>query len=455
MQRTQKMAPAKTKANLIIPEKDLQHVVPGAYLIRAGSLTVDQVRDELKSSGMIFVRRFLAHAEHSDYLALFDPKVLAKCAEVETGNSETSLIDEKREDAAFVRTAPRGETPEGSWAALAVAAAAAPHTSRIVPAVVVAEHEKKVKDESLTSREKAIIEADSAAAGDLFRSEPTVGDCEETCDLASAVTCKKKIRPGRSTRQMLKALLAESEQADPEIRPAVPTPVVRSIPGPAIITVPQRLEVPEIVVQIPSEELLLQPPPSQPSVPIEKKLPLGASLIVIGSETLFEFRLRPFRVGTTMESDQGSNHGPSSGLVIVPHLTVYLEPRQAPGRSVAGDQKSASDSVTLAHVEKCHTWVKRVINAMAVSGALPDPRSCRVMPTHSDASRLARANVVSLQCRFRPDVEMSIRNAVYAVLRSAVWGHSLVEDGATHSPDSYLVRCWWRQVPASAVRADI
>ncbi len=355
-------------------EQHLQYVVPGTYLLRAGSLSVNDVRNELKAAGLVLCRRFLAHTARSDYLVLFDKKVLV-------GHFKP---DEP------------SEAPEGSWAArtkkvVESSTSAAPTGTTVTTVEVVAEIPKPVK----------VVE--NSVESNLFQStEPG-----------------RKIRPGRRARQMLKDLRASVAADTPEV----------------------------IAPVIPKIERVVITPQTTPT-----EVPVGMNILVQGSgPSRPTFRLRPFRVGNTM---QQSVEGEGSGnLITVPHLTVYYPPRPGYTPPTQGVHRRSVDTLTLAHLDRCSGWIRQVLAGLVTCGILPDVAACRVMNSHMDASRLSRGNLVSLQCRFRENVPIEVRNAVYAVLRSSVWFQSLAIDRQPTSSDegeTYLVRCWWRQIAPSA-----
>lgn len=155
------------------PAVVLPYVVPGAYLIRAGSLTIEQMTAELTPVGMLYIRRFLPYNPQSDFLTLFDPKVLAA----------HSRRIEKSVPTAHL---PSRETAVGSWAAkVNTPASSAP------PAVIV-------------------VAATSPFDG---RQEPTTG-CEDVIQASTG----KKMRPGRHARQMLKTLKEACEPPPPPVK---------------------------------------------------------------------------------------------------------------------------------------------------------------------------------------------------------------------------------------------
>lgn len=325
-------------------QEELPYVVPGAYLIRPGPLTLVQVREELESAGLLFIRRFIVGAPRSDYLALFDPKILAQHAREEKAALSTPSIT------------------TGVWVKR-VQAEAAPLTVT-VPIVTVAARVANLEPE-LTAT-------------------------------------SKKVRPGRRAREMLKALKTDAEPLMTTVAAVAPPPALQATPS--------------------------APEPSPQPQPKTVDLTADAGILVDGTKGTV-FQLRPFRVKNNFVPDRG----------FVPHLSINLAP--LPGRP--------TDVAALAHVDKCHQWIKAVLQKMIVCGMLPDARACRVLCAQTDASRLARENLRSLQCRFQPETPMLVRNAVYAVLRTAVWFSSQIDD-TEDSADSYIVRCWWRPLSQSA-----
>lgn len=348
----------------------LPHVVPGAYLVRAGSLSVDELRAALAPFGLLFVRRFLAHAVRSDYLTLFDPKILVNHCQVES---------------TVVRARTPGITPPGSWAAL-------------------------TQKETTVKLPVVVVEARSGNA-----------PCPPVSDGS------KKARPGRRVRQMIKALkkaTAPPTEETPVLPPPSPSEAEAEIP--------------------PSPKEVKAPPPSPTEAPraaetAPKSIPLGATLLLRAGELTFQ--LRPFRVSDQMEADRVPLGG-QTNLITVPHLTIYHPPRPEVTTTVG----RAFDTRVLEHVWRCHAWMKRVLSSLVTCGILQDESECSVQLAQMDASRLARPNLVALQCRFSDSVSQAVRNSVFAILRSSIWFSSLADDA--HSAGTpYLVRCWWRQVP--------
>lgn len=305
-----------TQASAVPPLQS--YSVPGVYLVRCG----EEVRNELRYAGLLLARRFLAHALNSDYLLVFNPKILALHCKIE----------------------------EGSWA------------SRVKSQAVITP--------SLAQEVVAVL---------------------PSAPPPSSPVHVKKSRPGRRTRQMLKALITASaattsSQAPVTVQPA-PVPVV--------------------------------------------DIPSGANLSIRGSgPSRPMFFLRPFHVDDVIHSDLDN---------VEPHLTIFLPP----GPSVRVHQNRESDAKALAHVDACHDWIRQVIACLETCGLLP-PGSCRVLLAVADLSRLSRPNLISLQCRFRDDLPICVRNATHAILRSSVWFKSLLQDDSSE-PQSYLVRCWWKQ----------
>jgi hypothetical protein len=284
------------------------------------------------------------------------------------------------------------ETPAGSWAELVQKTQAEPVTPvQPTPAEVV-----------VAEREKAEIPVEASAP---------------------EVALGKKTRPGRHARKMLKALV----EASTEVAPA-----------PESETTAEAVAVPPVKMIVPP------PKPVKPT-----SIPLGSNLLLRGSGPSHPlFRLRPFRVTDVMDVDESRS---SPGLVPTPHLVVYHPPRPGFVPSAPGVRNKANDTKALAHVEKCHKWITEVIKNLVTCGLLPSASVCRVSVAQADASRLSRANLTAMQCRFSDDTPMPVRNAVYAILRSTTWFHSLAKDTLpVEGEELYLVRCWWRQVPTSA-----
>lgn len=344
---------------MAVEQQHLSYAVPGVYLIRAGDLSLDELRKELTGSGLLFCRRFLARAARSDYLAVFDPAILAekfRLAETVTPvNSWAGRIKKEPED-----ILPKSKT------------------------VVVTALEKKVKLDVSESKN---------------------------------VPALKKSRPGKRARQMLKALIASTAELQPV--PEKPQPVVENVK----------------IEESPPQILIT---PSQ-ATDAKKDIPQGADLLVTGAgETHPVLRLRPFRVSADMEANPEV-----PGMMTIPHLTIYHPPR-------SDSIRKNSDSRALEYVDKCHSWIKNVLKTLRVCGTLPADSACQVTLAEADTSRLSRGNLLSMQCRFQDGVSMSTRNAVYAVLRSSVWFQGLASDISSDT-QQYLVRCWWRQVPVTAV----
>lgn len=223
----------------------------------------------------------------------------------------------------------------------------------------------------------------------------------------------KKNRPGKRARQMLKALIASTTELPPV--PEKPQPMVENV---------KIEESPPVILITPSQG---------------SDIPQGVDLLVTGSgETHPVLRLRPFRVSADMEANPEV-----PGMMTIPHLTIYHPPR-------SDSIRKNSDSRALEYVDKCHSWIKNVLKTLRVCGALPADSACQVTLAEADTSRLSRGNLLSMQCRFQDGVSMSTRNAVYAVLRSSVWFQGLASDISSDT-QQYLVRCWWRQVPVTAV----
>lgn len=314
-----------------------QFAVPGAYLLRPNDASIQVVYNELRHAGILFIRKFLAHATRSDYLVLFDREVLRLHAQVEEDPNET---------------------PVGSWAALVKKAVKEPEPQaiQVLPEPTVVEAKKpKARIVPLSSRDPVNL---------------------------------KKMRPGRHARQMLKALQEASTDITPE-------------------------EVPS-----PPKEIKEEP---------KKEIPENACITLRGSgPTHPVFRLRPFMVSQTLNIDEIPE-------TTVPHLLVYHPPRE-------------KDVKPLAHVEKCQGWIKKVLGILVTIGLLPSESACRVLNPDLDASRLSRPNLAAMQCRFKDDVPLQVRNAVYAILRSSPWFQEVPNP---QTPEGFLVRCWWRQVSAA------
>jgi hypothetical protein len=269
-------------------EERLPYAVPGAYLVRAPSLSLEDLQEALASFGLLFSRRFLPDAIKSDYLCLFDQSILVQKCEIDSESW-----------AAKVKAPPAEAKPE----------------TVVVEAVV----------------------------------KPPA----------------KRVRPGKKVRQMMRALVAAS--APPVVEP--------------------------------------------------RQIPVGEGLTLKVGKLLL--RLRPFRVGKTLDFESTR-----PGMTTVPHLTIFH-----PAQYFDHESKS------LLQVDKCHTWISEILEAIVKCGILTDAGACKVTLTQPEASRLARINLNSLQCRFRDDVPQEARNAVFAIIRSSHWF------GNTDT----LVRCWWRQ----------
>lgn len=96
-----------------------------------------------------------------------------------------------------------------------------------------------------------------------------------------------------------------------------------------------------------------------------------------------------------------------------------------------------SQFLSLVHPDKeaAVHWLQQVVHTLVRGGILEHSEHCQVHITSNQ-----------LQCRFSSSVSSGAKNAVFAILRSAVWFQSLATDTYDQKDQQpHLVQCTWQQ----------
>jgi hypothetical protein len=247
----------------------------------------------------------------------------------------------------------------------------------------------KVEKKTEVTRTVQTVVAEESKARDSCRPEVQDEQVEEPLK-------PKKTRPSKNVRNALKAM-SEKTKDQPEDR-SKDEPEVKS---------GDKVEV-ETVVKTSSWRMVL---------PEKAKVPEGINITVSG------IQLKPFKVSRTMMYAPRTK----SGMMVVPHLNVML-PTEKP----------------VANFARCKEWLGKVLVLLDRASVIQGTCEMKLFQPNERAG--SPHNLSAIQLRFGDEVPMENRNAVYGILRSAVWFNSLVP-GETGSASGELIKCFWRVVP--------